>query len=192
MGAIRNGDDGNGGVVVTPLPSTILQDQIHDLRLDLRRLQPKGFAGNILFWWLYPVKFVGDAVLEVTENVVPKVASVVIPSVSNPIASLGLNFVATISHAAFHLTAKLGLVSSNSDRENIRTLSTLMSLADLSTEAKQHLLRSVHEELGKQQFLLGVYQSSAKSFMKHPEELLTMLWEGYGALFQVRMYERKR
>ncbi len=37
-----------------------LKQQIHDLRLDMQHVQPDGLAGKILFWWLYPVKWVAD------------------------------------------------------------------------------------------------------------------------------------
>jgi hypothetical protein len=37
-----------------------VKEQIHDLRSDLRRVQPSGITGNVLFWWLYPVKIVAD------------------------------------------------------------------------------------------------------------------------------------
>jgi hypothetical protein len=70
--------------------------------------------------------------------------------------------------------------------EDLRTLSsTLLSLSDLSPEAKQTFLRNVYEELGKQQFLLGVHESVTKSLLAHPKEVLTMLWDGYGTLFDV-------
>ena len=40
--------------------STDVGVQIHDLRLDLQRVHPEGILGNLLFWWLWPVKFVAD------------------------------------------------------------------------------------------------------------------------------------
>jgi hypothetical protein len=73
----------------------------------------------------------------------------------------------------------------NRDNENVRSLSALMSLEDLSQEAKQDFMKSVHAHLGKEQLILGFHVSSARSFLTHREELLTMLWEGYGALFQL-------
>lgn len=37
-----------------------IQKKIQSLRQDLRDLQPKGVAGNTLFWWIHPVKWVSD------------------------------------------------------------------------------------------------------------------------------------
>jgi len=70
--------------------------------------------------------------------------------------------------------------------ENVRSLFALVSLEDLSQEAKQDFLKSsVHAHLGKEQLIIGFHESSAISFLIHREEFLTMLWEGYGALFQL-------
>ena len=38
----------------------LVKDQLHDLRLDLRRLQVNGVTGNLFLWWIHPVKFLAD------------------------------------------------------------------------------------------------------------------------------------
>jgi hypothetical protein len=59
--------------------------------------------------------------------------------------------------------------------ENVRSLVALMSLEDLSQEAKQDFMKSVHAHLGKEQLIIEFHESSARSFLTHREEFLTML-----------------
>lgn len=62
--------EGTGGV---PSSSESVQGQIHDMRADLQRVRPDGAAGNVLFWWLWPIKFVADPVFAAAEAVAPAV-----------------------------------------------------------------------------------------------------------------------
>ena len=162
-----------------------VQGQIHDLRVDLQRVHPDGLVGNLLCWWLWPIKFVGDPLFGVAEAIVPFIASKV------PFTAQAVELTCQVAkfgaHKAYSLATAAGIVSSDDNSVQFKTLSFYLSLMELSPESKELLLRKSHESAGALQFLLGTNDSMAASLMAHSSEVLTMLWDGYGALYNVRI-----
>ncbi|CAB9522211.1 Sn1-specific diacylglycerol lipase beta [Seminavis robusta] len=158
-----------------------IQGQLHDLRLDMRRLQVNGLAGNLFFWWVHPVKFLADPVFEVAELIVPAVSSKV--PFADVLVDVTLGVTEAVAHAVFGVTASTGLISSNKELEDVRTLSQLQALKDQSDVMKEKFLNALYEEAGKKQFLLGVHESAFQSTSTHRDELLELMYQGYSALY---------
>jgi len=125
-----------------------------------------------------------DPAFAAAETVVPLVTSKV--PFSDRIVGMGLNVTETVVHACYSMVHRVGLVSSSSDVGDFKTLSYYLSLMELAPNEKKRLQRVAAENAGHLQFLLGTNDSSAASLSTHPSEVLTMLWEGYGALYNVR------
>lgn len=170
--------------------NTTIQDQIRDLRLDIRRVHPEGIVGNMLFWWLWPIKFVADPIFAAAETVAPVIDKV--PLVGT-VASTGCQVVQWTAHTAYGVLAseKMGhLLSSDAADScpkmmNYKALSHYLGLmyqASSDDAFRYNMLRKVHETAGRAVFLVGANQSMSSSLIAHPQETLTMVWEAYGAL----------
>ena len=176
--------------------ATTMQGQIHDLRLDMQRVRPGGLAGNLLFWWLWPVKLVADPIFAAAETVAPAIDKV--PLVGT-VASTSCQVVQWAAQNAYGVLASdtmghlLSSSSSTSDDDdscpkmmNFKALSHYLGLmyhASSDETFRQNMLRKVHETAGRAVFLVGANESMSSSLIGHPQETLTMLWEGYGALY---------
>lgn len=166
-----------------------VKHQLHDLRLDLRRVQVNGLTGNIFLWWIHPVKFMGDPVLELAEAALPFLTER-IPYSDLPVIA-GLSITKTVAHSLYGVAASTGLVSTNTAYESVRVLSHLQSLKEQSEEWKAQFLDGLYSAAGKKVFLLGVHESVFKSVCSHREELLTLMYQGYSALYNVRVGARR-
>lgn len=171
----------DGDVLTTKDELQVRGQRIQDLRLDLQRLRPEGLVGSVLLWWIWPVKFVADPAFAAAEALVPLVTSKV--PLADKVVDLGLSATEAVAHALYGWTKRVGLVSSSSEDE-FKTMSYYLALMELAPTEKERLLRKASESAGHLQFLLGVSVSSAASLLTHPDKVLTMLWEGYGALYK--------
>ena len=98
--------------------------------------------------------------------------------------NFGLKIAESTAHSVYGLVNKVGLVSSSTDNE-FTTLSYYLSLAQLSLPAKKDILRKFHENAGHLHFLFGINDSYAATLATHPKQVLKMLWDGYGMLYNV-------
>ena len=176
----------------TALASPV-EAKLHSLRGDLSRLEPEGLIGSVLFWWLKPAKFVADPVLSAIEkNVVPPVAAH-IPGAPQALG-FSLNIIEAVSHTAYALTHGMGLVSSSLDHSmSFDAQSVYLALLaktgeDNFSHAEIQRTVSVADNLpGKYWLLNGLTDTFVSSLAskQHSQDLLSMLWEAYGGMYNV-------
>ena len=102
------------------------------------------------------------------------------------LVNAGWNLTESTAHAVYGLANKVGLVSSTfSIDDELTTLSYYLSMRQLSPPSKKEFLRKWYQHAGHLPFLLGTNDRYAAALTAHPKQVLNMLWDGYGTLYNV-------